>query len=155
MNLVLEPLPESKKHQSSSSVESVLSLQNNDNESTANDTNSFGESFDALVEEAGAEARTKTPLYRIRWNPDPMAYVVFAVSLLVISIALAMFYIIHSRSIDQYAGELQAGIDQMDLLLASVSDPVVKATKSLSVASEDDLTVDLPVKMSSHNPLIV
>ena len=87
-----------------------------------------GESADKILDQLSAEgqkeykesAKKLNMQHWFKWNPDPVAYLIVAVSFALIFASLLVYYIDNTRNLNLHRDELVRGVTRLDELVASI-----------------------------------
>lgn len=87
-----------------------------------------GESADKILDQLSAEgqkeykesAKKLNIQHWFEWNPDPVAYLIVAVSFVLIFASLLVYYIDNTRNLNLHRDELVRGVTRLDELVASI-----------------------------------
>ena len=92
-----------------------------------------GESTDKILDQLSEDgqkeykesAKKMNVQHWFKWNPDPVAYLIVAVSFALIFASLLVYYIDNTRNLNLHRDELVRGVTRLDELVASIDNNVL------------------------------
>jgi len=127
-----------------------LSLEPTDEPKVRTAGESTDKTIDQLIANGEKEYGTQKLVsqYQLKWNPDPVAYLVVAVSFVLISASLLVYYLENTRNLNLHRDELAREVMRLDELVVSIDSntPTSESaiTTDITPASDGDVLMQVP-----------